>query len=265
MAVDKEQKYTTQFQAGLGMVSECIEILKLHEIGMRSIELEAKVLSAGVFSGCTARRVHNLVSEMFAPRFYRPDSGTADRIKTMIDMSVSTDVLRQVFLIQTARAQLALHDFITEVYWPLQKRGTDFINLITAKDFLTAAAQNGKLKKPWSAITLSRVAGYLLGACHDFSLVEKGQNGQRAFKHFRLLKPAALYLAYDLRFSGLSDTAIVSHRDWALFGLDQPELVLELLYELSADGHFLIQSGAGLVQFSWKHPSWKEAIHGIAG
>ena len=62
MAADKEQKYTTQFQAGLGMVSECIEILKLHEIGMRSIELEAKVLKAGVFTGCTARRVHNLVS-----------------------------------------------------------------------------------------------------------------------------------------------------------------------------------------------------------
>ena len=265
MAAEKEQKYTTQFAAGLGLVSECIEILKLYEKDMHSVELEAKVLKAGVFSGCTARRIHNLISEMFAPRFYRPDSGTADRIKTMIDMSVSTDVLRQVFLIQTARAQLIFHDFITEVYWPLQKRGTDFINLTIAKDFLTAAAQNGKLKKPWSPITMNRVAGYLLGACHDFNLVDKGRSGQRTFRHFRIFKPTALYILHDLRFSGIGDIEIVNHPDWALFGLDQPYLVLEILQDLAADGHFLIQSGAGIVQFSWKYPTWKEAIHAIAG
>lgn len=265
MAAEKSIKYTTQFQAGLGMVSECIEILKLHAIGMSTTDLESKVFQAGVFSGCTARRIHNLICEMFIPRFYHPDSSIADRLKNLIEFSLPTNILRQLFLLHTARAQRVLFDFIIEIYWPLQKKGADFLNLDNAKDFLILASQINKLTKPWSPITMKRVSGYLLGTCHDFDLVDKGRSGQRTFRHFRIFKPTALYILHDLRFSGISDIGIVNHPDWALFGLDQPYLVLEILQDLAADGHFLIQSGAGIVQFSWKYPTWKEAIHAIAG
>ena len=259
-----EMHYTTQLQAGLGMVPECMALLRLHEPGMTSPQLEEKALADGLFSGCTARTVRNRVAEMFVPRFYRPDSAIADRLKQLLDLTISIDVVRQIFLLHTARAQRVLHDFVCSVYWPRQRQGVDFLGIDQARDFLLEATRMGRLNKPWSPITIQRVSGYITSTCHDFELLGKGKGGKRPVQHFRLRNQTALYLAHDLHFSGVGDTSLVHHPDWALYGRHEPEQVLATLHDLAAEGHLLVQSGAGLVQISWKYPTWKEAIVAIA-
>ena len=64
-----EKQYTTQLQAGLGMIPETLELLRRWEPGMGPSALADRVIADGVFARVTARRSRNLAAEMFAPRY----------------------------------------------------------------------------------------------------------------------------------------------------------------------------------------------------
>jgi hypothetical protein len=63
--------YTTQLQAGLGLITETRQLLELYEPGVSVAELTERALSSGRFPLVTARRLRNIVAECFAPRYLR--------------------------------------------------------------------------------------------------------------------------------------------------------------------------------------------------
>ena len=72
--------YTTQLQAGLGMIPETLALLRLWEPGMIPANLVARAVDAGIFSRTTARRARNIVAEMFAPRYLCDNGIVAARL-----------------------------------------------------------------------------------------------------------------------------------------------------------------------------------------
>ncbi|MEN6317837.1 MAG: hypothetical protein ABFD82_03630 [Syntrophaceae bacterium] len=76
------------------------------------------------------------------------------------------------------------------------------------------------MQKRWSESTIKRDSGYLIGCCINFGLLADVGRTKRAIKQFSIRKDVALYLAYDLHPAGISDTALVQHPDWRLFGLE---------------------------------------------
>ena len=74
------QEYTTQLQAGLGMIPETLDLLRLWEPGMPPAHLAERVVEEGLFSRATARRARNIVSEMFAPRYLSDGGEVASRL-----------------------------------------------------------------------------------------------------------------------------------------------------------------------------------------
>ena len=71
----RPQYYTTQLQAGAGLVEETRLLLSLYEPGMEPQALLARALDSGLFPRVTARRLRNVVIECFAPRYMRePDA-----------------------------------------------------------------------------------------------------------------------------------------------------------------------------------------------
>ncbi|MBM3878813.1 MAG: DUF1819 family protein, partial [Verrucomicrobia bacterium] len=102
--MDTPRPYTTQLQAGLGMVRETISILRLWEPGDTTVSLANKAIAQGVFSRSTARRTLNLVREMFAPRFLREAGRSAQVLKVLVEAKVPLDDLTQLFFLHTARA-----------------------------------------------------------------------------------------------------------------------------------------------------------------
>ena len=66
--------YTTQLQAGLGLVEETKLLLSLFEPGTSTSELYEKALSSGMFPLVSARRLRNIVAECFAPRYMKTDA-----------------------------------------------------------------------------------------------------------------------------------------------------------------------------------------------
>ncbi len=257
-----ERYYTTQLQAGLGMIAETLDLLRLWEPGLIPAQLADRAVETGLFSRATARRARNLVAEMFAPRYLVDGCAVASRLKTLVERRFPHDALVQLFFLQTARAQQVFGDFIIEVYWPKYMAGATALTKSDAANFIHRALDAGRMKKRWSESTIERVSGYLLGCCIDFGLLVSGRRNERAIQRFSIRAEAALYLAYDLHCMGLSDMAVVHHPDWRFFGLETQE-VTRLMKTLSFDGHLLIQSSADLVQISWKYRTMEECLDAL--
>jgi hypothetical protein len=263
MQNSSNRNYTTQLQAGLGMIQETLDLLRLWEPGLKPAHLADQAVQSGLFSRATARRTRNLVAEMFAPRYLANGGTVASRLKFLQNAKFSYDALSQICFLQTARAQHAFGDFVIEVYWPKYMVGATSLKKDDAERFIYQALDSGKMSRRWSESTIKRVSGYILGCCIDFGLLAEAGRIERAIKRFSIRNETALYLAYDLHLSGLSDMAVVNHVDWKLFGLDNQDVV-RLLKTLSHDGHLLIQSSADLVQISWTYKTIEECLNALA-
>jgi len=255
-----EKLYTSRLGAGLGMIPETLDLLRLWQPGLTPMRLAKQALEAGLFSRTTARRNEDLAVEMFSPRYLVDGGRVAARLKFLLEHRFPQDSLVQIFFLQTARAHAILFDFVVDVYWPKYSAGAATLSRSDAEQFIRRALDAGRMEQRWSESTVRRVSGYLLGCCTDFGLLGEGKRDQRPIKRFSIRPDVALYLVHDLHFAGLSDMAVVSHCDWRLFGLEVPD-VIRLIQNISHDGHLLIQSSADLVQISWKYRTMEECLN----
>lgn len=259
----ESRQYTTQLGAGLGMIQETYDLLRLWEPGDMPKQLSDKAIRTGVFSRATARRARNIVIEMFAPRFLADSGKSAAYLKCLIEPNIPADDLTQLFFLYTARAQLIFADFVTDIYWPRYNAGATRLGRVDAETFIHRALDNGRMQKRWTESMIRRVSGYLLGCCADFGLLSELGTSERAIKRFSIRANVALYLAHDLHFSGLTDFALTRHSDWRLFGFEAHEVVNQIK-ELAHDGHLIVQAAADLVHIAWKYRSMEECINAIA-
>jgi hypothetical protein len=259
----ESRPYTTQLGAGLGMIQETFDLLRLWQPGDTPKQLCDKTIGTGVFSRATARRARNIVIEMFAPRFLADGGKSAAYLKCLVESNIAADDLTQLFFLYTARAQLIFADFVIDVYWPRYSAGATRLGRVDAETFIYRALDNGRMQKRWAESMIKRVAGYLLGCCADFGLLSDAGTSERAIKRFSIRPKVALYLTHDLHFSGLTDFALTRHSNWRLFGFEAQEVVNQIK-GLAHDGHLIVQSAADLVHIAWKYRCMEECIHAIA-
>lgn len=257
-----ETPYTTQLAAGLGMIPETLDLLRIWEPGMIPARLAEKVIQDGLFSRTTARRARNLTAEMFAPRYLGGQGEVASRLKFLQAHRFSHEGMIQLCFLYTARAQRIFADFVVDVYWPKYSGGAAVVTGQDAENFVHRALDDGRMVSRWSDSTIKKNSAYLLGCCVDFGLLTAKGKAGRSIQRFSIRPEVALYLAHDLHFSGVSDGAIIRHRDWQLFGFEPGE-VLNCLKTLSYDGHFLVQSSGELVQISWKYKTMTDCLHAL--
>lgn len=258
----EKRLYTTQLQAGLGMIQESLDLLQIWEPGENPSQLAEKVISKGLFARATARRARNIVAEMFAPRLLSGDAQAARWLKFLLSHGFPGESLRQLLFIYTARAQAIFADFLIEVYWRKYGAGASSLNRQDAERFVLHALDSGRMAARWSESTVKRVSGYLVGCCGDFGLLTQSRGSARAIQRFSMRTDVSLYLAHELHFFGLADAAVVQHRDWLLFGFEPGE-VLARLKSIAQDGHFVVQSSGELIQISWKYKNMEDCLHAL--
>ena len=259
--MSQQRYYTTQLQAGLGLLEETRQLLKVYQPGMSASQLYEAALASGRFPLVTARRLRNIVAECFAPRYMR-DPHVAARIKSLVDRFTTAE-LNQLLFIYTARANSVLADFVREVYWARYSAGRNDLQLEDARTFVANSVREGKTQNPWSETTIKRISSYLMGCCADYGLLTTTGRNQRSIAAYRILPKVAAYLAYDLKFSGLGDNQIVSSSDWDLFGLERAD-VRDQLKRLSLQGLLIFQAASDVVHIGWTYKSMEELIDVIA-
>ena len=259
--MSQQRFYTTQLQAGLGLLDETRQLLHVYQPGMTVSQLHDAALASGRFPLVTARRLRNLVAECFAPRYLR-EPKVAQLLHLLLDRLTVAEH-NQLLFIYTARANLVLADFVREVYWPRYSAGRNDLDLEDARTFVVNSVREGKTQKPWSEITIKRISSYVMGCCADYGLLTTTGRNKRSIAAYRILPKVAAYLAYDLKFSGLGDNQIVGHSDWALFGLESAD-VREQLKRMSLQGLLIFQAASDVVHIGWNYKNMEELIDVIA-
>lgn len=262
MIQQKETKYNIQLSTGLGLLEETRSMLDLWEPGMSPSALHEAALLSGQFPTITARRILNIISGCFAPRYLANGGLPAIHLKKL-KSRLQTSELIQFYLLFTCRANAILDDFIREVYWEKYASGYTEISNLDAEKFVRRAIDDGKVEKHWAEKTVKNVAGYLTGCCADYGLLEKGQKTVRRILPFRISLPMACYLAYELHFAGMGDNAVLSYQDWQLYGLAVDD-VRDEFKRLALKGYFILQSAGDVTRISWKYKTMEELCDVLA-
>lgn len=255
-------KYTTQLQAGLGMVAETRALLDIWQPGMSVNALFEEALRSGQFPQVAARRLRNIVAECFAPRYLVNDARPAHLLKSLVSHLETLEFLQLLYL-HTCRANAILANFVREVYWRAYESGNEVISNDDAQRFVIHAIQEGKTSTSWSESTIRRVAAYLTGCCADFGLLERSKRGSRRILSYRIGLRVACLLAYDLKFLGRGDQRLLTDPDWGLFGMSRSDTIEELKL-LGLRGFLIVQSAGDLVHISWKYDNYEELVDVIA-
>lgn len=242
--------YTTQLQAGLGLINETKSLLEMWLPGMTANHLYQVALESGRFPTVTARRLRNIVIECFAPRYLVADGVPALHLKRLYTRISSLDLIQLMFVF-TSRANPILGDFVRHVYWSRYAAGYTQITNDDARIFVERGIDDGKTIKRWSETTVRRVSAYLTGCCADYGMLERGLRSSRRILPFRISQSVAAYLAYERHFAGEGDNALLMHEDWQLFGLEREDVLGEIK-QLSLKGLLIVQAAGDVIRISWK-------------
>ncbi len=249
-------KYTTQLQAGLGLIEETKSLLSIYNPGMTVAQLYDTALDSGRFPMVSARRLRNIIVECFSPRYLKTDTA---RFLKPISQNAPAHVLNQHLLVFTALANQILFNFITEVYWNRYAAGRDTISSDDAKDFVSQAVSEGKTQKPWAESTIRRVSSYLIGCCADYGLLSSRRSPVRQIQSIRLEEYTLLFFSYWLHFQQMGDNSIIKHDIWRLFGMT-PGDIREELKRISKKDWLIVQSAADVTRISWRFNSLEEVV-----
>ena len=254
--------YTSNLAMGLGLIEETKILLDAWHENVSANELFEVVLSEGLLRNLSAYRLKNVVNRCFAPRYLAHPRPPATALK-LVKEKFSTAELSQLFFFYTCSVNPILTDFISEVYWTKYAGGYSDVSRGDAESFIWRAIDDGKTPSRWSEGQVLRVARYLTGCCADFGLLGNRKISDWEILPFEIQARVFTFLAYYLHFSGVGDNALLSHKCWALFGLEKDD-VLEEVKRLSLRGSIIVQTAGDVIRISWKHKSMEELCNVLA-
>ncbi|MFD3000435.1 BrxA family protein [Pontibacter toksunensis] len=253
--INTQWVYNSDLLKGTGLIQETLLLLDIYEPGIPKADLIKKVIESNVLVRNHPNRIKDIVNHTFFRRYLKQGEDTVTSLKLLREKHVSLDILNQIFLIYTCRANLILFDFIRFVYQKLIKEGASELPGNAAKAFIDEAIIDGNIEKAWADSTKRKVSEHINASMIDFKLI----NRQRKILPFFPYDFVANYLVHQLHFSGLSDEAILNAKEWELFGYNRHD-TLKHLERLSFQGNFILQSSGEIVRITWNYQNMNELI-----
>lgn len=255
MVIDSEIKYNSNLLKGTGLIQEMLVLIESYESGESALEFQKRVLEEGILSKSTNSRTIDVVRNIFRTRFLDQNLEVTNYLKSMRSHYVSMEVITQLFLLYTCRANPILADFISEVYYPLIEDDKSIVTAEDPKVFIRSAISDGRIQTSWAPSTIEKVSEHINACLIDFGLVDKSKQ----ILPFRAIDLTVNYLLHELHFQGYSDMNILHHRDWQIFNLDSTELALTA-ERISFRGSFIFQYSGEILKIGWNYHSMEEFI-----
>jgi hypothetical protein len=247
--------YNSNLLKGTGLIQEMMILIDAYNPGESAQDFQKRVLEEGILSKSTESRTIDVVRNVFRTRFLDQKLEVTSFIKMMRDEYVSMDVVTQLFLIYTCRANPILADFIYKVYYEHIKIGRAMITADDPKEFVKNSISDGYIQTSWSASTIEKVSQHIIACLIDFGLIDK----TKQILPFRANELTVNYLLHELHFQGCSDMEILYHRDWQIFNLDSNSLVA-IAERISFKGTFIFQFSGEIMKIGWNYNTMEEFI-----
>ncbi len=255
--------YTIAISKGSALLNEMKALLRAWTPDEPVKEFSERVIREDVLGKMTAQRAKDVVRRVFANRFLVPDPPPARYLHRLLLGNKVGQLFSDLCLLYSARKDSLLRDVIILVYWPSVAEGRLVISPKEVVQFFRHAEEQGRIPQPWSEPVKIKVARGVLRALAEYGLIRE-INRRREIVMYRPADKAIVFIAYELHQRGFSDSAVVAHPDWSLFGLRERDVVAEI-DRLSGEGWWLAQAAGEVVRISWKHKSMDEVIDALAG
>jgi hypothetical protein len=253
------KRYTIAICKGAALLEETRTLLGHWRLGERAEDFAQRVKNDGLLAKATAYRANDIVHRVFIPRYLKPHDRPARVLKAILDYNLQPAVFKELVLLYSARNDPLLRDFVLQEFWPSLRRGRFFISVPSVLSFFSEAISDGKIEKPWSDQVSKKVARGLLGFLREVGFIRESSRGRRELVDYRLSDQGAFIIARILQDEGFSDSAIVEHPDWALFGLERNTL-LSRLHLFGEDEGLFFQQAGNVVSFNWKVNSIEDLL-----
>lgn len=250
-----ERTYNSNLLKGTGLIQEMLVLIEAYNPGESAQEFQKRVLEEGILSKSTDTRTMDVVRGVFKPRFLDQKLKVTSYIQLMRDNYVSMDVITQLFLLYTCRANPILADFISDVYYPLIKTEKAIITTEDPRSFVQSALSDGRIQRSWSKSTIDRVGSHIIASLIDFELIDRSKQ----ILPYRAHELTVNYLLHELHFQGYSNMSILHHEDWKIFNLDPSSLAV-IAEKLSFSGTFIFQYSGEILNINWKYKNMEEFI-----
>ena len=251
--------YNIDLCKGTGLVNESLSFFEFYRKGRTRKEMVKEIIENNLLGKSSEKRTADILNYALYKRFVIPGDEIPVYLHSLRKSHTSLEQLKQVLFLYTCRANPALFDFVTHIFWKHYSSGNDVVKVADAKKFLHDAVKYGNVQKKWSEGTITRMSRYLIVAMKDFNLLDKKNN----ILSFAISDITANYLTHELHFWGYTDNRILVAEEWQLFGLTTQYDVLDILKKLSFTGNFIIQHSGDLTKITWKYESMKQFIDGI--
>jgi hypothetical protein len=253
--IENEITYNSNLLKGTGLIQEMLVLIEAYNQGESAQDFQKRVLEEGLLSKSTDNRTIDVVRNIFRTRFLNQKLDVTAYIKSMRNEYVSMEVITQLFLIYTCRANPILADYIYNVYYPIEKKGRSALSSEDSRRFIKDAISQGNIVERWSESTIERVSRHINACLIDFGLVDKSKQ----ILPFRAIDLTVNYLLHELHFQGYSEMEILHHRDWQIFDLDSSSLV-SIAERISFRGTFIFQFSGEILKIGWNYDNMEEFI-----
>lgn len=209
----------------------------------------------------TISRVEDTYLYAFKPRFIEGSPSNAWRLaRALEDAKADVQIIRQFYYWITARAELPLYLFATEVVYPYARSLDRRIRTDEAIAWLARKAKQAD--KSWSHSVTERVAQGFMAALRDFGILE-GKNIKR-ISSVNLLPHTFALIAFCLNSMNITGRKLVEHTDWRLFLLGEKG-VEHLFVECQQHGWLRFESAGKVYRIEFPQVTFKEYVDAVIG
>lgn len=250
--------YTSRAIKATGLLEETRALLRAWRMGETSADFRRRAREEGLLGKATASRTDDVVGHAFSPRFLLPSRPPAAHLKKLLEALGSGPWFRDLSLLYAARADVVLHEAVTVYAAERLSTGRPYADTSSFVEFLHRQEAAGRMEHPWSPSVKASVARHILRQLTDFGHAGPPRRGARELWPYEPTRLGVAWLAYDLHFAGLTDSAVVAHEDWALWNLREGQ-VREWMSLQAGSELWEFQAGGSVVQVTWACSSMEEA------
>jgi hypothetical protein len=170
-------------------------------------------------------------------------------------------VLDPILYLLAARADPLLRDVVLDLLAPMLARGQSSVRPEEVARWLKSQGDSGRAQRPWSDVTIRRLAQGLLSTLRDFGIL-RGK-ATKTLELVYLARPAFAFLALLLSREQPSGEKLLHDPSWRLFFLSQPS-VEHLFFETHQERLLSYQAAGRVVRVEFPTRSLEEYAHVVA-
>ncbi len=259
-----EAPYTARAIKGTALLEEMRALLRAWRPGETGKDLRIRVRSEDLLGKATALRRDDLVQRVFAPRLLADGQEPAASLRRLLDARGNGPWFAQLGLLVAARVDVVLREAVTLFLPAARASGKGAVATPDLMRFLEQQEEHGRMLRPWSLRVRESVAQHILHQLTDLGVLGAPRRGVRAIQPYAPGTLAIAWLACELHRRGTSDAALVSHDDWHVWQMQEPN-VREALDRLSHLGLWVYQGAGSVVRIAWPSADWNTVLTVLEG